>query len=483
MTDEKTGTESTPVSAPELQAVYHSVDDAIFIHDSAGGIIDVNQAAAEMYGYSRSELRDGGFSRISSGEPPYTDANANERVKRAAEGDAQTFEWQGQDRDGNVFWEEVSLSRTTVDGETRVLAIVRDIDDRKHVERRFQTLIDNLPGIVYRCRNESGWPMLFVGGQSEALTGYSADTIESDTVSWGEDIVHPDDRERLRQAIESAIAASEPFEVTYRILTADGEERWVWERGQQVNVSQQSSTILEGFISDITDQHKYEEELESQRDNLEVLNQVLRHDIRNDLQLVTVYADRLEDSVDEHQEYVETIRESARHAVELTTTARDMADVWLSENEELTPIPLASALENVLDEARSVHTNSIITVDGDIPDATVLVDDMITSVFQNLVQNAIQHNDKEIPKVEVSVKEGEQTVQVRVADNGTGVPDSRKEAIFGKSEKGLDSAGTGLGLYLVKTLIERYDGSVWVEDNEPEGAVFVVELQKASPER
>ncbi|ERH06789.1 MAG: histidine kinase-, DNA gyrase B-, and HSP90-like ATPase [Halonotius sp. J07HN4] len=70
------------------------------------------------------------------------------------------------------------------------------------------------------------------------------------------------------------------------------------------------------------------------------------------------------------------------------------------------------------------------------------------------------------------------TVTVRVADNGPGVPDDERAEIFGKGETGLDSAGTGLGLYLVKTLVSAYDGSVTVRDNDPEGAVFVVTLSR-----
>jgi signal transduction histidine kinase len=84
--------------------------------------------------------------------------------------------------------------------------------------------------------------------------------------------------------------------------------------------------------------------------------------------------------------------------------------------------------------------------------------------------------------VSARVTEGRVTegrVVVRVADNGPGVPDDRKEAVFGRGEKGLRSTGTGLGLYLVDTLVDSYGGRVRVEDNDPEGAVFVVELPLA----
>lgn len=100
-------------------------------------------------------------------------------------------------------------------------------------------------------------------------------------------------------------------------------------------------------------------------------------------------------------------------------------------------------------------------------------------MFRNLLQNAILHNDKEIPKVTITATTEEEMVEIRIADNGPGVPDGQKERIFGKGEKGLESAGTGIGLYLVRSLVESYGGDVWVEDNEPEGSVFVVQLPVA----
>jgi len=78
--------------------------------------------------------------------------------------------------------------------------------------------------------------------------------------------------------------------------------------------------------------------------------------------------------------------------------------------------------------------------------------------------------------VTVTCEETDDRIRVRVADNGPGVPDAEKDEIFGKGEKGLDSAGSGIGLYLVSVLTRQFGGDVWVEDNEPRGAVFVVEL-------
>jgi signal transduction histidine kinase len=116
---------------------------------------------------------------------------------------------------------------------------------------------------------------------------------------------------------------------------------------------------------------------------------------------------------------------------------------------------------------------------GGVPDVDVLANEMLGSVFRNLLNNAVQHNDAETPVVEVDCDVRAEDVIVRVADNGPGIPDEQKERIFEKDRKGIGSSGTGMGLYLVRTLVEGYGGDVRVEDGEPSGSVFVVRLPRA----
>jgi signal transduction histidine kinase len=217
--------------------------------------------------------------------------------------------------------------------------------------------------------------------------------------------------------------------------------------------------------------------LESQRDDLRLLNQVMRHDIRNDLQLIGAYAELLEDHVDEEGEpYLDMIKESTESATDLTATARDLARVMLDSDGGTRSVSLDGVLTQQVDEVRSGYPGAVVTVEEPIPTADVVGNDMLGSVFRNLLSNAVQHNDKTPPEVELSATEADDHAEIRVADNGPGVPDAQKEEIFGKGEKGLDSTGAGIGLYLVRSLVESYGGDVSVEDNDPEGAVFVVTL-------
>ncbi|ELZ44843.1 signal-transducing histidine kinase [Halorubrum californiense DSM 19288] len=226
-----------------------------------------------------------------------------------------------------------------------------------------------------------------------------------------------------------------------------------------------------------------EERLKRQRDDLQLLNQVMRHDIRNDLQLVGAYAELLDEHVDEEgKEYLDVIKRNTQSAVSLTTTVRDLAEVMLRDDAEPSRVALDRVLSQKVEEVRSAYSEAVFTVEGSYPEVEVVGDEMLSSVFRNLLRNAVQHNDEVPPTVTVAatVDEDEGVAEVRVADNGPGIPEDQRDEIFGKGEKGLDSPGAGIGLYLVRSLVEIYGGDVWVEDNQPKGAVFVVRLPLCS---
>ena len=314
---------------------------------------------------------------------------------------------------------------------------------------------------------------------SERIKGWPPKKLIGENII---DFVHPDDRDRVVDRFTSLLGAvgSIDEEIEFRFRTEDGEYIWLAVTGSAPG----TSIPLDGYVTisrDITQRKRYEQRLLEQRDDLETLNEVLRHDIRNDLQLIEAYADMLDQHVDdEGREHLKKVQQSADNAISLTDTAGDLANVLLrSDTDDCAKfIDLKPALTAEFEEVRELNPEATMTITDPLPDIEVAAGELLSSVFRNLLKNAIQHNDKDRPEITVSVQIAEETAVVRVADNGPGVRDELKPEIFGKGEKGLDSAGTGIGLYLVQTLVESYGGSVRVEDNDPEGAVFVVELQR-----
>ncbi|MFW6045361.1 MAG: ATP-binding protein, partial [Natronomonas sp.] len=266
-------------------------------------------------------------------------------------------------------------------------------------------------------------------------------------------------------------------------VTIGEKPRYFSMRTEPINEKSRGTTIV---LRDVTELKEYERQLQEQRDNLELLNQVVRHDIRNDMTVVRGRANLLEKYIereDEAWDDLQAIQKSTDDAIELTKTARDLAETMLSTEADVEAVSLDQHLDSVIENARSTYDNVIIIVEEEEPDARVVGDELLEAVFRNLVQNAVVHNDKDTPEIHISTTLDEGTVTVVVADNGPGIPDEQKEEIFGKGEKGLDSSGAGSGLYLVRTVVEQYDGDVWIEDNDPEGSAFVVELPNADAEQ
>ena len=233
---------------------------------------------------------------------------------------------------------------------------------------------------------------------------------------------------------------------------------------------------------DITEQKRREKDLESRTQELAVINRLVRHDISNDIQLLIAWADGIDRQVDgDAQEYVDRIKHTAGHIDELTTIARDFVDSIGGETEfPITGVNIEQILENEIEKANRQHEDMTVTVDGGIPNTAVRANELLSSVFSNLLGNAARHNDSQESNVEISVEETTTNVRVRVADDGPGIPDSQKESVFGKGKMGPDSPGTGIGLYLAYTLIDQFGGTITIEDNEPSGCIFVVDLQKSA---
>jgi diguanylate cyclase (GGDEF)-like protein/PAS domain S-box-containing protein len=147
-------------------------------------------------------------------------------------------------------------------------------------ERRLSTLISSLPGAAYRCRNDEHWTMEFVSEGTRVLTGYAPEEFTSGRVSYGS-LMHEEDRERVWRSTQDALRQRQPYTMEYRIRTAQGVEKWIWERGVGVQGEQGEVVALEGFVSDITERKLSEQRMTqlAQFDTLTGLpNRILLHD-------------------------------------------------------------------------------------------------------------------------------------------------------------------------------------------------------------
>lgn len=229
-------------------------------------LIEVNDFFCMMTGYERKDL----IGELS--EKLFPDAEefvfaGNEIFPQILERGMGAVETRLRKKDGTII--NVILSSVPLDNNDHSKGIsftILDISDLKEVvnhlqesNRSLNTLLSNLKGLVYRCRNDKEFTMVFLSEGARELTGYGPeDLIENSNLSFA-DIIFSDDRSYVWEVVQEALKEKRHYELTYRIVTKAGEIRWVWEKGEGISKENSESEYLEGFITDITQQHRNEE--------------------------------------------------------------------------------------------------------------------------------------------------------------------------------------------------------------------------------
>lgn len=183
-------------------------------------------------------------------------------------------------KDGRIVWLQTTYSHVK-DATGRIIeleGISRDITLQKESElalqeseRKLNSLLSNMPGMAYRCMYDDNWTMLFVSDGSVELTGYEPREFLHNKIIPYSQIVHPEDILAGRPEIERAIKTKTSFEIEYRIVNKSGEVKWVWEKGEGVYNSAGKLLFIEGFISDISERKKIEQELSQKWANFQSL--------------------------------------------------------------------------------------------------------------------------------------------------------------------------------------------------------------------
>ncbi|ODS01279.1 hypothetical protein AUC69_07155 [Methyloceanibacter superfactus] len=282
------GPASTPLIAPLLDAI----DTVVFVTDPNGTLRYVNAAWARLTGFSLQETR-------TLPQSSYLHPQDQERWLRFL--DARKHDPQ---RTAALVLRFLTSSGETIHLEAGAQAVVADngrcmgfvgtlsdVGSRVQAEglkeashRTLETLINNLPGLVYRCRNNRQWTMEYMSKGCEVLTGYPPEAVVNSERLTYADLIVPEDQEQVWENVQASLREHRPFELMYRIRTARGEEKWVLERGRG-NFSTSGELLgVEGFITDIT--RERHEQLRLRSDSL--------YDPETHLPTQTLFLDRLE---------------------------------------------------------------------------------------------------------------------------------------------------------------------------------------------
>jgi PAS domain S-box-containing protein len=371
-------------------------------------------------------------------------------------------------------------------------------------ERFLATLAANLPGMVYRCHNDPDWTMEFVSEGSLELTGYPPPALVGNTEIAYAELIHPDDRERLWNDVQTALLQKRPFRLTYRILRATGEERWVWEQGRGIFSTEGKLLALEGFITDITSVRRAEEErLELERqvqhgqklESLGVLAGGIAHDFNNLLTAVLGHVELALRSLapaSPARGAVEKIELAASRATEL---ARQMLAYSGKGRFTVEPVDLGEVIREMNELlAASIGKGAVLRYElaEDLPAIEADVT-QIRQIVMNLIMNAseaigdrdgvisVMTGKRELHEIDLSDALVDHRLSVgsyaclEVSDTGSGMDPETRERIFDPFFT-TKFTGRGLGLAAVLGIIRGHGGAITVRGEPGKGSTFTVYL-------
>lgn len=255
-------------SEEKYRKLIECANDAIFIADIESGLImHANKKAEELIGASLNEIVGMHFTELHPKEE--ADKYKFIFIEHVQKGTAISEELYVCHRDGQKIPIEISASVIEIGGKKVIQGIFRDLRRWKQSEnalleaqRKLSTLIDNLPGIAYRCANDKNWTMEYLSEGCYELTGYKAEELIGNRVVPYNSLIFLEDQLKVWKSVQNAILKKQPYIIEYRIKSKSNEEKWVWEKGCCIYGARGEALALEGFISDITERKKLQSELE-----------------------------------------------------------------------------------------------------------------------------------------------------------------------------------------------------------------------------
>lgn len=233
-------------------ALYKTIFDCslagFFILDAKGTILKVNECSERMFGYERGALVSKNFEIIF---PKDLSQDIHLLMKKPTSDPVQMV---GLHSNGTGFEMDIRLVKAFVEGQTIYSVYCKQVDRAVfESDRKLRTLVKNVPGIVYRCATDFQWTMEFISNACTTISGYTPEEFYSTgTMNWGK-LIHPEDKDKVEITRRKAILKKKRYELSYRILTACNETKWIWEKGSCVNDSIGNNSYLEGFMQDITE--------------------------------------------------------------------------------------------------------------------------------------------------------------------------------------------------------------------------------------
>lgn len=448
-------------SREHLEATVAASPDDIFVFDGDGRYVEVpssgdREGATDLIGRTVEEVR-----------PQAAGAAIDEAIERTHRtGDPERVEY-ALEVDGERRWYEGRTSRLEGPEGDRVLFVRREVTGRKAREqelRRFRRAVDAAGAAIYITDREE--TISYVNPAFEEITGYAEAEVLGETprvISSGE---HD---EEYYEGLWETILAGETWREE---ITNERKSGGRYHAEQTIAPIFGEDGEIEEFVAiqvDVTERKHRERQLR-------VLDRVLRHNLHNDMTVVLGHARNIEEGLEgEPARSARVIEEVGESLVRKVDKEREIVRL-ITESPKPRPIDVATLVRHRAADARDRFEDA--TIDVDAPEtATAMAVNDVERALEELLGNAIVHCDRD-PHVTVDVETGPETVTVRIADNGPGIPAQERHVLTGDTDIDALYHGSGMGLWFVYWVVRLSEGHLAFEEHEPRGSVVVLELER-----
>ncbi|RQH03561.1 PAS domain S-box protein [Natrarchaeobius oligotrophus] len=315
--------------------------------------------------------------------------------------------------------------------------------------------------------------LLDANDRVEQLFGYSKEELRRMTFEDFTAVSVGVDKDEIRHQIRTA-AGGEPRSFELQIERENGEFRWVTVHLSRTTIDE--SVYVIGQITDITE-YRVREQL------LHLLNRVIRHNLRNDMNLLVGYADRVKTAIenDQLEEEIETISDIATEVGTLSDSLDQIENIVKPGATQREPTNLRSVVQTRAAKFRRDYSEVDLTVDAP-SDVWVIADNGLQYAIDNAIENAIEHTDQEVPEVTLMIGNDPENNQgvVQIADNGPPIPDIEVDVLDDETKASSTYHGSGVGLWVMKWCVDSLGGALSFKENEPRGNLVQISLPTAS---
>ena len=478
-------------------------NDIILLIDSDFNIVEANERAVDTYGYSRDKLIGTNISEI---QAPTEGPALSKHIQELSSKGSSYIETVHERSNGTTFPIEISAYTVEVEGTKFYQSIGRNITERKRSEeemresnKKLSTIINNLRGVVFRCDNDTDWTMQYISDGIYELAGYLPNEFIGNKIRSFTSIIDPEDKQRVWDQIHDALSTGYLYTIEYRIITSAGNKKWVWERGRGYYESDKL-VALEGFISDITDRKRIEEELIRARDKAEQSDKLktaflhnISHEIRTPMNAIvgfTTLLDSPDITEESRRQYIDIIYQSSNQLLSIITDIVDISNIETGlVKVSRTDVNLNTLIRNLYDQyrLRAQQQGLVLRFTTHLPDnqSDVLTDETkIIQIFSNLLNNALRFTKE--GRIEFGYVVRGDMVEFFVSDTGIGISPENQVKVFDRffqveTPSSKHFSGTGLGLSISKAYAELLGGSIWLISTPGEGSTFCFSIPYTKP--